>query len=156
MRALHRLLLSMAALTTVIGCSLTGSTPAATGTTAAAPIGRWAVTITEDDFRQAGLADQAGIEENAGTFTFTVKEDGTYTEVQEAERPIKWPVFRGTWSADGPSLLGLRTVFPADYEGEFIAIEWALEDGNLRLRLVSPLDPALKVHFETHPWTPAP
>ena len=120
-----------------------------------APLGSWTVTITAEDFRQAGLTNEGGTDENSGTFTFTVNSDGTYTEAQEADQPVRWPVFRGTWTETLPGTLELRTTFPPDFVGEVVVIGWARDGDDLRLRLVSPNEPFLKVHFETHPWSPA-
>jgi hypothetical protein len=154
------LLAAMAAVLAAAGCGSSGATvhpSAAVGSaSSAAPIGVWTATITEDDFHEAGLNDAGLSSENAGTFRFTVNDDGTYTEAQQAEHPVRWPVFRGTWSDEGPRTIGLRTTFPADFVGEYIVVEWSRSENVLHLRLVSPQDPVLKVHFEAYPWQPVP
>jgi hypothetical protein len=149
----------MAAVLLLIGMGCTPSASprtASTGGPSDAVVGAWTVTITEEDFRNAGLDDPGLIAENSGTYIFTVNADGTFTEAQQADHPVRWPVFRGTWSETGPDSLGLRTSFPPDFEGEYIEVRWSRDGETLRLAVVSPQEPALKVHFETHPWSPAP
>jgi hypothetical protein len=129
-------------------------TPAGVG---AGPVGAWQVTITEDDFAAAGLNNPGANVENSGTFTWTVLADGTFTETQQSDHPVKWPVFKGTWTQTAPGEVGLRTTFPADFAGEYIVLGWERQGSALRLRLIDPPDdPVLKVHFESHPWLPAP
>jgi hypothetical protein len=141
----------------VAACS--GTSGSATPSPAAAgdgPIGAWQVVITEDDFRAAGLTDAGMIAESAGTFTWTILADGTYTETQQSDQPIRWPVFKGTWSETEAGKIRLRTTFPSDFVGESIDLGWEREGGELRLTLIAPQDPVMRVHFESHPWLPAP
>lgn len=150
------LIAATAALAAAAGCAPSGPTAqpsaAAGSASSVAPIGTWTATITKDDFVEAGLTDPGLTGENSGTFTFTVNDDGTYTEAQQADHPIRWPVFRGTWSAEGPQTIGLRTTFPTDFVGEHIVLEWSRSGDVVHFRVVSPPEPALKVHFEAHPW----
>lgn len=134
----------------------TGSQAPASAAPGTAPLGAWTATITEQDFREAGLTDAGLISENAGTFTWTLFPDGTFIESMQADHPVRWPVFRGTWAETEPGILGLRTTFPPDYVGEYIVVRWTREADGLHVRLVEPPEPTLKVHFETHPWLPAP
>lgn len=120
-----------------------------------APIGAWTTVITAEDLRAAGLTEAGAIAENSGTFTMTFDRDGTWTAVQQTEPAPRWPVFRGTWSATADDALDLRTTFPADYAGDVVSITWRVEEGSLRMNLVAPDDPVLRVNLESHPWQPA-
>jgi hypothetical protein len=157
MRPMRSGILGAAILAFVAACSGSGASPAPSpSATGGAPLGTWKVTITEADFERAGLTNPGANDENAGTFTFTINADGTFTETQQADHPVKWPVFRGEWTAQGTDQLQLRTTFPADFVGETIVITWETASDGLHLRLVSPDEPYLRAHFETHPWSPAP
>jgi hypothetical protein len=156
MKAIGRMAIAHLMLVTVAGCASPSSTPALSIAPDDAPIGSWTVTITEDDFRQAGLTDPGMLDENVGTLTLTFDADGTWTGAMQASRPVKWPVHSGTWIPAGPKMIGMRTGFPADYAGDYVAVQWSIEADGLHLRLVSPQDPVLLVHLETRPWSPAP
>lgn len=129
---------------------------AAGSPSAAAPLGTWSMTMTAADMEAAGYTDAGLIGENTGTFTLTVADDGTWSIAQATSVPIRWPVFRGTYAATGPGEIEMLTEFPTDYAGDLVTVAWSLDAGNLRLRLVSPQDPLLKVNLETHPWAPLP
>ena len=162
----------MAVALTMIGCSAPPSgsrsaeaaipsvVPVSAGAGAAtgdeAPIGSWTYTLTEEDLRAAGFTETGLIAENVGTSTFTVESDGTWTMVQTTTQPVRSPVFRGTYAVTAPNTLEMRTTFPGDYAGEIVTVEWSRVDDGLRLRVVSPPDPLLKVQFETHTWAPSP
>jgi hypothetical protein len=121
----------------------------------AAPLGTWTTTITGDDLRAAGFADRGTVAENSGTFTMTIGADGTWTQVQQMEPAPRWPVFRGKWAATGDEALELRTTFPSDYAGDVVSITWQIEQGSLRIQLVTPDDALLRANLESHPWQPA-
>lgn len=119
------------------------------------PIGSWTTTLTEADLRAGGITGEGELGENSGVFTLTLGEDGTWTTAQEADIEVRWPVFRGTWTATGPNSFRQVTEFPADFAGDVVDFTWALEDGSLLIAVVNPPDPVLPVIMETHPWTPA-
>jgi len=147
----------VAVLAVTAACSGPGATPVPSLSAAGgAPLGTWTVTITKDDFERAGLTNPGANEENSGTFTFTINADRTFTETQQADHPVKWPVFRGEWTAQGADQLQLRTTFPSDFVGETIVITWKTASDGLHLRLISPDEAYLRAHFETHPWSPGP
>ena len=117
-------------------------------------IGSWTTTITEADLRAAGLTATGELGENAGVFTMTMDRDGTWTTSQEADVAVRWPIFRGTYVATGPSSFQQTTEFPADFAGDVVDFEWSIADGVLLLQVPNPPDPVLPVIMETHPWQP--
>jgi hypothetical protein len=121
-----------------------------------APIGSWLMTISADDLEGAGFTDAGLIGENAGTFTFTLTPDGTWTMAQSTPVPVRWPVFRGTYAVTGATTFDMTTDFPADYAGDVVTVDWSLNAGNLLLRLIAPEDPLLKFQLEAHPWARLP
>lgn len=145
-----------------VGCSGTSAGPgvSAAASLSAAPIpvaipeaivGTWTTTITAADLKAAGLPE-AALAENAGVFTMTLGQDGTWTSSQEANVPLRWPIFRGSYIATGPNSFRQTTEFPADYAGDVVDFTWAVEGGALVLKLPAPPDPVLPVVVETHPW----
>jgi hypothetical protein len=114
------------------------------------------MTLTEADLRGAGFTDAGLIGENTGTFTFTLVQDETWTMAQSTDRPIRWPVFRGTWTVPGPGSIEMRTEFPQDYAGEVVTVRWTVGTEGLRLEVMSPPDPLIKAQLETHPWARSP
>jgi hypothetical protein len=143
---------------TIAGC--TAFSPSTPGTPLVSmppgfPVGVWSTTITEADLRDAGIEGPGEIRENSGVFTHTFNADGTWTAVQEADVPIRWPIFRGTWTPTGPNSFDMVTTFPPDYAGDVVGITWERAGDTLRLRVPEPPDPLLPVILETHPWTPA-
>ena len=113
-----------------IGCSAPAASPPPGSASAPAelpadfPLGSWTTTITEEDLRAAGLTDIGALSENAGTFTMTLGEDGTWTTTQESDARIRWPVFRGTYEVTGPATFQQRTDFPPDFAGDLVDFEW--------------------------------
>ena len=128
--------------------------PAAAEVPAGFPIGTWTTTITEDDLVAAGITG-GEIGENAGVFTTTLAADGTWTTAQESDVTLRWPVFRGTWTATGPDTFTQRTDFPSDFAGDVVSYRWGIVDGDLVLEVLDPPDHILPIVTETHPWTPA-
>lgn len=121
-----------------------------------APVGSWSMTMSAADLEAAGFTEAGLIGENTGTFTFTVAPDGTWTMAQSTPVPVRWPVFRGTYAVTGTGTFEMTTEFPADYAGDVVTVDWSLDDGNLRLRLIAPEDPLLRLQLEAHPWAPLP
>ena len=119
------------------------------------PIGSWSTTITEADLRARGVTSEGELAENAGTTTMTIAADGTWTTAQEASVPLRWPVFKGTWTATGPDSFNQVTTFPPDYAGDSVDFTWMIEDGSLILKVVNPPDHILPILVESHPWQPA-
>lgn len=119
------------------------------------PLGSWTTTITEDDLRAGGLSGEGELAENAGKFTLVMSEDGTWNSWQVADVPLRWPVFRGTWSVTRPDGFQQVTTFPTDYAGDIVEFTWARDGDALRLHVVNTPDPILPVIMETHPWQPA-
>jgi hypothetical protein len=119
------------------------------------PLGSWVTTITEADLRAAGLTAPGELTENAGTFTMSLGADGAWTVSQVADVPIRWPVFRGTYTATGTDGFRQVTEFPADFAGDVVDYGWRMEDGALRLQVRTPPDQILPIIMETHPWAPA-
>ena len=117
-------------------------------------VGSWTTTITADDLRAAGMTGEGELAENTGTFTMTLGGDGTWSTSQEADIPVKWPVFRGTLVATGPASFRQTTTFPADFAGDVVDFAWSIEDDALRIKVVTPPDPILPIIMETHPWQP--
>jgi hypothetical protein len=121
-----------------------------------APVGSWTMTLTAEDLVAAGFTDVGAIEENTGTFTHTFASDGTWTVAQVTTHPIRWPVFRGTYTVTGDRTIEMRTEFPPDYAGDVVTVAWTRDAEGLRLRLLTPPDPLLRINLETHPWAPSP
>jgi hypothetical protein len=119
------------------------------------PLGSWTTTITEGDLRAGGVTGTGELSENAGTFTMTLDAGGTWTATQDTDVPIRWPVFRGTYTVTGPTTFQQRTDFPPDFAGDLVDFEWRVDDGTLLLEVPNPPDPLLPIVVETHPWQPA-
>jgi hypothetical protein len=119
------------------------------------PIGSWTTTITEADLLAGGITDEGDLIENAGVFTTTFAEDGTWTTTQDTDATVKWPVFRGTWTATSADTISQRTDFPGDFAGDVVDFTWKIEGGDLLLKVVNPPDQTMPVVVETHPWKPA-
>ena len=117
------------------------------------PVGSWTSTITEEDLRQAGMADGL-IKENAGVFITTFAPDGTWSTSQATDAPVKWPLFRGTFTVAGDGLIDQITTFPPEYAGDVVRFTWKMEDDALVLGVPEPPDPVLRILTETHPWQP--
>lgn len=164
-----RLLACVVAVTSVLvlGCSTTpgavtsstapgsGSAASPNGLPAGFPLGSWMTTITEADLRAGGITGAGELSENVGTFTMTLARDGTWTITQDTDVPVRWPVFRGTYAATGPSSFQQRTEFPPDFAGDLVDFEWRVDDGTLLLKAPNPPDHVLPIVTETHPWQPA-
>lgn len=152
------LLATVAMVVAVVGACSGASTVTGTGASASAAaipeaiIGTWTTTITETDLKAAGITAPAGLAENAGVFTMTLGQDGTWTTSQEADVPLRWPVFRGSYIATGPDSFRQTTDFPPDYAGDVVDFTWSTEGGALALKLPAPPDHVLPVLMETHPW----
>jgi hypothetical protein len=161
---------------TVAGCSsgLTPSTAASPSTAAAPsgsamalpagfPIGTWTTTITAEDLEKVddgflssiGMSRENLVKENSGTFTTTFAADGTWSTVQDTDQPVKWPVFRGTFTPVGDDAFDQTTSFPPDFAGDVVRFTWRTADGQLHLTVPDPPDPILPVLTESHPWVPA-
>jgi hypothetical protein len=137
------------------GATLVASAPASSAASIpSAIVGSWTTTITEDDLRAAGQAGEGNVAENTGTFTMTLGGDGTWSTAQVSDVPVRWPVFRGTMVATGPSSFRQTTTFPTDFAGDVVDFTWSIEDNALRIKVVTPPDPLLPVVMETHPWQP--
>ena len=118
------------------------------------PIGSWTSTITEEDLRGAGMRE-ALIMENVGVFTTTFSPDGTWSTAQATDVPVKWPLFRGTFTVPGDGVIEQTTTFPPDYAGDVVRFTWRMDNGALVLGVPEPPDPVLRVMTEMHPWQPA-
>ncbi len=118
------------------------------------PIGSWTVTITDDDLTAADVTNPGLVTENTGVFTTTFAADGTWTTVQETDAPVRWPVFRGTFTPVGTDAMDQVTTFPPDFAGDVVRFTWRLEDGQLHLTVPEPPDEFLPIVIETHPWEP--
>jgi hypothetical protein len=168
------MLLIAVAILTACSAAAPGSTaapasaaPAASGSAIALPdgfpIGTWTTTITEEDL--AAVSDEAlasiGMNrdnlnsENTGVFTTTFAADGTWSTVQDTDQPVRWPVFRGTFTPVGDDAMDQVTTFPPDFAGDVVRFTWRTEAGQLRLAVPEPPDPVLGVVTEAHPWSPA-
>jgi hypothetical protein len=159
----------------LVGCSAgtpaTGAPASATGSPAGSalalpsgfPIGTWRTTITAEDLAAVSDDALAGlsmtrdnlINENVGVFTTTIAADGTWSTVQDTDRDVKWPVFRGTYTPVGADAFDQVTTFPPDFAGDTVRFTWRTEDGRLILAVPEPPDPVLPVLTEAHPWSPA-
>lgn len=127
------------------------------------PVGTWTTTITADDLMaitdetlaSVGMTRDNLIKENSGTFTTVYGADGTWSTVQDTDQPVKWPIFRGTFTPVGDDAFDQATTFPPDFAGDVVRFTWRSEGGRLHLKVVDPPDPVLPVITEAHPWTPA-
>lgn len=140
--------------------------PAASGSSIALPdgfpVGSWTTTITEEDLAAVSDESLASIgmsrdnlnNENTGVFTTTFAPDGTWSTVQDTDRPVKWPVFRGTFTPVGDDALDQVTTFPPDFAGDVVRFMWRTEAGQLHLAVPDPPDPVLVVVTEAHAWSP--
>ena len=153
----------LAACSTTPGSASVGTTPlSTTGDSASAvaipsgfPIGSWTTTIDEADLRAGGVTSEGLLAENAGTTTLTISDDGTWSTTQVTDVPVKWPVFKGTWSMNGADGFTQVTTFPPDFAGDSVDFTWKIENGSLVLDVVNPPDPILPILMESHPWQPA-
>jgi hypothetical protein len=161
----------------VAACSTGGSAPSAAASAPAAaspggsavalpagfPVGTWTTTITAEDLEAVGddflttigMSRTNLVNENSGTFTTTFGADGTWSTVQDTDKPVKWPVFRGTISPVGDDAFDQVTSFPPDFAGDVVRFTWRTADGKLHLTVPDPPDPILPVVMEAHPWSPA-
>lgn len=133
--------------------------PAATteaGATGVVPVGTWTMTLTEEDLRAAGFTDPGAAAENTGTFTFTIAPDGTWTIAQAASQPVKWPVFRGSYTVTGEDTVEMLTTFPPEYAGDLVSMRLSEGSDGLTVKVLSPDDPLLRVNFESHVWERSP
>lgn len=118
------------------------------------PLGSWAMTVTEQDLRQAGIDHPGLLAENIGTYTKTYVADGTWTVVAETPVPVRWPVFRGTFRMTSAGEIEETTIFPSEYAGEVIRFTWQREGSAVLFRVLDPPDQILPVLTESHPWQP--
>ena len=157
------------------GCSAgtpaTGASASATGSPNGSalalpsgfPVGTWTTTITAEDLAavsdealaEIGMSRDNLIKENVGVFTTTIAADGTWSTVQDTDREVKWPVFRGTFTPVGDDAFDQATTFPPDFAGDVVRFTWRIEDGQLILAVPEPPDPVLPVVTGAHPWSPA-
>jgi hypothetical protein len=119
------------------------------------PLGAWTSTITEADLEAAGISDPNVLQENAGTFTTTFAADGTWSTVMDTTEPIRWPVFRGTFTPIADGEMEQITTFPPEYAGDVVRFTWRMDGDDLVLGVPEPPDPILPIVTETHPWEPA-
>ncbi len=138
--------------------SVSTVSPAAAGSAASGsvPLGTWTMTLTDADLRAAGFTDPGAAAENAGTFTMTVAPEGTWTIAQAASQPVRWPVFRGTYTVTGENIAEMRTTFPPEYAGDIVSMQLTEGSDGLAVKILSPDDRLLRVQFETHPWARSP
>jgi hypothetical protein len=155
----------------IAGCSAAGSPGASPPPSTAPsvtipagfPVGTWSTIINADDLEAISDEDLATIgmsradlvKENSGTFTTTFGADGTWSTVQETDEPVKWPIFRGTYTPTGDDSFDQATTFPPDFAGDVVGFTWRIEDGKLVLQVVNPPDPVLPAITEAHAWSPA-
>ena len=148
------------------GCAAPGTTagplttvspaPAGSAGSGSIPLGTWTMTLTEADLRAGGFTDPGAAAENTGTFTMTVAPDGTWTIAQAASQPVRWPVFRGTYTVTGDNIAEMRTTFPPEYASDIVSMQLTEGSDGLAVKILSPDDPLLRVQFETHPWARSP
>lgn len=159
----------------VTGCS--NASPGSTGGSASAapaasgspialpagfPIGAWTTTITAEDLAAVsdeslatiGMSRDSLVKENSGVFTTTFAADGTWSTVQDTDVPVKWPVFRGTYTPAGDDAMDQVTTFPPDFAGDVVRFTWRIEEGRLHLAVQDAPDPILPVITGAHPWSP--
>lgn len=116
------------------------------------PLGTWTNYVTEEDLRAAGYTDPATITENVGSGTLTLSPDSTWTIAVESDQPMRWPVFRGTYTVTSSNTFRMLTAFPPDLAGEIVDLEWSQHSDGLHLRTIDPYTPILRVQYETRPW----
>lgn len=167
------LLLFAAAILTACSSGAPASTAASSAAVAAAsgstiglpagfPVGTWSITITEEDLAAVSDESLARIgmsrdnlhKENTGVFKTTFGPDGTWSTVQDTDRPVKWPVFRGTFTPIGEDAFDQVTTFPPDFAGDVVRFTWRIEAGQLHMAVADPPDPVLPVLIGAHPWSP--
>src|SRR5690242_2363760 len=139
------------------GSSGTAAPPAnPTGTSGSALVGSWLVSITKADVAAAGVTDPGLQNENSGAFTWTFSADGTWTQIQVSldGSPIGNPVYRGTYTVSGDSLVA-TTTFPDEYRDSGLHYTFAIDGSSVRFDLLDPPDKLLPIIVETHPWTRA-
>jgi hypothetical protein len=120
-------------------------------------VGAWTTSITKADLSAAGMTDPGLQNENAGRFTWKFAQDGTWTSAQESldGSPINTPVFRGTYTVDGQSLVS-TTTYPEQYRDSGLHYTFSIDGSSVRFDVLDPPDTILPVVVETHPWTRAP
>jgi len=143
-------------LAALAACGGSPSTSATASAVAGLPtdlIGTWTTTVTKDDLRAKGLTDTHVLNENSGTFTWTLAADGTWSSVQESldNSPVFNPIARGTWTGV-PGTMILTTTFPPEIADRGITMTWRIEDGKLVVRVPDPPDPLQPLGLEMHPW----
>ena len=116
-------------------------------------IGAWTVDVTRADFAAGGITDPGAQNENSGRFTWTFAPDGTWTSIQQSldGAPINSPIFRGTYSIEGDTLIA-KTAFPEAYADEGLHYTFAITGDEVRFDLLDPPDATLPIIVETHPW----
>jgi len=78
--------------------------------------------------------------------------DGRFELVQEADHPVRWPVFTGTYTGNG-TRVSFVTETPLVFAGRVERLRWMLEGGNLRFEALDD-DVYVEVHWESDPWVP--
>jgi hypothetical protein len=119
-------------------------------------VGSWTTTVTKADLAAAGIADPNAQDENSGRFNWLFGADGTWTQVQESidGSPINNPVFRGTYTVDGSTLV-VTTTFPPEYADAGLHFTWRIDGAGLHVDVLDPPDSLMPVVVETHPWSRA-
>jgi hypothetical protein len=117
-------------------------------------LGAWVTEITKADLAAAGIEDAGLQNENSGRFTWTFAPDGTWSQVQESldGSPINSPVFRGTYTVDGVSVVA-TTTFPEQYADDGLHYTFAVSGTEVTFDVADPPDPLLEAIVETHPWS---
>jgi hypothetical protein len=127
------------------------------------PVGTWTTTITAEDLAalddaalaNLGMSRDNLVRENAGVFTLTLGADGSWSVLQKTDVPVRWPIFKGTYSPVGADAFDQLTSFPPDFAGDVVRFGWRTADGKLLLTVSDPPDPILPIVIGAHPWSPA-
>jgi hypothetical protein len=115
------------------------------------PVGIWVTHITHDDLMAAGYTSQNDLDQNSGTFTMTISNNGTWQFLQTSAASIADPNFEGTFTVDGNHIT-YTVDQPLEFEGHSIPLTWKLFGDKLVYGVESATDGLDKVIFGAHPW----
>lgn len=114
--------------------------------------GTYVVVITADDLAATGVTDPELVEQQAGTWTWTL-EDGRFEYLQESDAEIELPEGSGRYEVEIDTYIHSWS----DEEGAFtVATVAVLPDGSLSFSDIEDGDPQYQgvseALFGAHPW----
>ena len=117
------------------------------------PIGVYAMTLTRAELMAAGITNPHDLDENAGTFTMTFRDNGSWSFVQVSDVALQNPFFRGSFTVEG-DVITFHTVQPVEFQSDVDILKWSLGPSGLVYVAQSQMDPIVKLFYTAHPWVP--